>query len=89
MRARLILPGKVQINIRNFVSLEAKECGKRYIQAFLLHPGTALRTFFFRHVISDIVLSRFRRPLKMSALRTDVMRCERIYFCYPRHGSGK
>ena len=86
---RLVFTRKVEVYIRFFISFEPEECGERDVEAFLFHTGAALRTGLVRHVVADVVFARLIRPLKMPALRANIMRCERVDLRYACHGGCK
>ena len=48
----LIFTGKVQVNIRLFISFESQESLKRNIKPFFVHLGSTVRANLVRHVTS-------------------------------------
>ena len=52
MRLTLVITGKVQIDIRLFVSLKSKECFKWNIKSFFSKLRSADRAGLIRHVTS-------------------------------------
>ena len=86
---RLVFTRKVKVYIRLLVALESEEGSERDVETFFLHACAALRACLLRHIVAYIVFARFVRPLKMPALRTDIVRSERIYLRDACHGGGK
>ena len=87
----LIFTGKVQVDIRLLITFKTKECLKRNIKAFLVHPGTAFRTDLIRHITSCHTRVFFHlRGIKITVftvrIRTEIMRRQRVYLRDTGHG---
>ena len=88
MCCRLIISGKVQINIRYFITMETHKHCKRNIVPITDHLCTALRTCFSRQVKTWRNFF-FHEELAVFTLWTAVMRFQRIDLCNIDHSRYK
>ena len=84
----LMLTREVKVDIRLFVSKEAKECLERDILSVLTHNSSAFGTVPDRHVKAGTILTGVIKFNKV-AVRTSVMRRQRINFGNTAHRSNK
>ncbi len=89
MRCALIFAGKVQVDIRRFVAVEAKEHFKRNIEPHLEIRRSADRAVFLRHVDSAGVFHAVYFEVAVLAVRANIMRLKRVYLRNARHGRDK
>ena len=80
--------GEVQINIRNLVTMEAQENCKRDIVTVAQHPRAAFGTILRRQVKAAVDLI-VHKEFAVTAMRTAVMRLQRIYLGNIQHRSNK
>ena len=92
MSFRLIISGKVQVDIRLFVPFESKERLERNIKSGFHKRFAADRTFFIRHIESAAARIRFDFlgfKITVMAVRAVIMRTQRIYLGDPGHRRDK
>ena len=85
----LVIPGEVQIDIRFFVSLKAKEGFKWNVKSILLKLCPALRAFLIGHIVAagSCIRTHFLRiEITVMTLRAIIVRCQRIYLGNTGHG---
>ncbi len=88
MRPVLIIPGKVQVDIRLFVALKAQKCLKRNVKTVLVKRRPAYRAHFIRHVASGPSREGahlLRVKVAVVTLGTYIVRREGIHFRDARH----
>ena len=85
---RLICPGKIQVDIRNFITIKPEENGERDIVAILEQWRAADRTNLIRQVISTAVRT-VGDELAILAVRATPVRRQRIDLCDARHRRDK
>ena len=88
LRRTLILPGKIQVDIRLLVGFESQERLKRDRKPFLAIRSAAFRADLVRHIHAAVV-ELFVAPFQVLAVRTQVVRRQWIYFGDSRHGCCK
>ena len=88
MSSPLIFIGEIQVDIRNLIGIEAKECLEWNIMTIALHDGTTVWTYLVRQVKSALDF-RIINPLTVVAVWTQIMRNQRIDFGNTGHGGGK
>ena len=84
MSPELVLIGEVEVYIRRFIAVEAEEGLEWYVVTVAVHFAAALRTVLRRKVKSRTV-NAVREEFTVLALRTNVMRRQRIYLGDTRH----
>ncbi len=84
MRDRLIFSGKVQVDIRLFVSLEPQEGRERDRIAVPLHRRAAVRAVQRRHIHAAVVFLHIA-PDDLLAVRAQIVRIQRIDLRNARH----
>ena len=88
----LVIPGKVQVDIRLFVPFESKEGLKRNVESGFDQLCPAVRTLFIRHIKSASACkctNFFGIKITVMTITAVIMRTERIHLRNPRHGSHK
>ena len=88
LRRTLIFPGKIQVDIRLLVGFKSQERLKRDRKPFLTIRCAAFRADLVRHIHAAVV-KLFVAPFQVLAVRTQVVRRQRIYFGDSRHGCCK
>lgn len=85
MRDRLIGTGEVQVDIRDFIAVEAEEDGKRDVVAVFNHGFAADRAYFVRQVIAAAV-GAVGDEFAVLAFRAAPVRRQRVDLGDTRHG---
>ena len=80
--------GEVQIDIRNLITMEAQENRKRDIVTVAQHSGAAFGAILRRQVKAAVDLI-VHKEFAVTAMRTAVMRLQRIYLSNIQHRSNK
>ena len=92
MCPRLVFTGKVQIDIRGFVTVETNKCFKWYIKSIAIHIYAALGTNSRRKVDPNFRINTIQRlragitsivimkKLGKRALRAGIVRRQAVYF---------
>lgn len=66
MRIGLVIPGKVQIDIRNFVTFKPKEGFKWNILPISAHDGSTFRARFIRQIKTGFDFFTFNKFIMMT-----------------------
>ncbi len=90
MRCLLIFAGKIQVNIRFLVAFKPQKSLKRNVMPVFMQHCTADRTDLIRHITTTrlfhcIFFYSFRFKIRIFAIRTDIVRRQRIYLCNTCH----
>ena len=88
MGFRVIFTREVQIDIRYFIAIEAKEYGKGDVVAVLLQISPAFRAFLVGKIEPAAVFAMGKK-FTVLALGAHIMRRQRIDLCNIRHGRDK
>lgn len=88
MRLRLVFACEIKVDIGLFVPFEAEEGCERNRVAVPLHRRSAVRTVHRRHIDAAVVLLHIA-PDNFFAVRTQIVRVERIYLRDSRHRCSK
>ena len=89
VRDRLIFAGEVQVDIRRFIALEAKEYLKGDLIAELFVFCAAHRAVRIRHVHTAGIFCAVHIKIAVLAVRANVMRLQRVHLRDARHCSHK
>ena len=84
----LIFTCKIKVNVGLLVCFKSQEGFKWYRESFLVIRRSAFGTHLVGHIHTAIIFLLVS-PFKMLALRAKIMRRQRIYFGYSRHGCSK
>ena len=83
MGSGLVFTGKIQVDIRNLITAEAKEGLKRNVKTILLHSASAVRTILIRQICTAVKLLRhIQNRLFAVGIGAAVVRREGVDLCY-------
>ena len=88
MCTRLILVGKIQVNVRLFVSIKAEKCLKRNLVPVLIHFFPTDRTVFMWQIKAGAITA-IGNKLTILALTAKVMGRQWVYLRNTSHSSNK